>query len=127
MQILVLEDSAERQKVFRKFLCVSNHVAIVSSVDIAKALVKNAKKNNDQFDIIFIDHDLDDRVYVDSEEENTGYQFAKWLAEQNIEAKFITHSLNPVGAKNICGVLKGCKYVPFLALKTMLEEGLLVK
>jgi len=124
MNILVLEDDPERQKVFRKELSRNYQLTIVDTVELAKSLVEEAEKNQDQFYVIFIDHDLGGEVFVDSKEENTGYQFALWLAENEIEAHFITHSLNPVGARNIRAVLPKCAYVPFTLLKSLLEKGL---
>lgn len=47
---------------------------------------------------IDFDHDLG--------EEKTGYDFAKWLIEQNYIGKFRIHSMNPVGASNIRQLLK---------------------
>lgn len=52
-------------------------------------------------DYISFDHDLG--------EEKTGYDFAKWLVEQDLDGKRVfpsdfeynVHSANPVGAKNI--------------------------
>ena len=111
MKILILEDSKERIKTFKKKL--SKHdLYFYDKVEDAKEAVNLIGG----FDFYFIDHDLDDRVYVNSEEENTGYQFAKFLAEKEIEAVFITHTLNPVGANNICGVLPTCLRIPFINL-----------
>jgi len=126
MNILVLEDNPERQKVFMKELSRNYQITIVATVELAKTLVEEAEKNQDQFHVIFIDHDLGGEVYVDSREENTGYQFAVWLAENEIEAQFITHSLNPVGVRNIIAALPECEYVPFTLLKPLLEKGLML-
>ena len=126
MNILVLEDNPERQKVFMKELSRNYQITIVDTVELAKTLVEEAEKNQDQFHVIFIDHDLGGEVYVDSREENTGYQFAVWLAENEIEAQFITHSLNPVGVRNIIAALPECEYVPFTLLKPLLEKGLML-
>jgi hypothetical protein len=58
---------------------------------------------------ISFDHDLGDEV-------PTGYDFAKWLTEMDMDAdgKFIPvdfsyniHSANPVGVQNIRGILDG--------------------
>ena len=126
MNILVLEDNPERQKVFMKELSRNYQITIVDTVELAKTLVKEAEKNQDQFHVIFIDHDLGGEVYVDSREENTGYQFAVWLAENEIDSQFITHSLNLVGAGNIIAALPECDHVPFTLLKPLLEKGLML-
>lgn len=56
-------------------------------------------------DFISFDHDL-------GADEPTGYDFAKWLVEQDLEHetlpkgfKFDVHSQNPVGAENITKLL----------------------
>ena len=126
MNILILEDNPERQKVFRKELSRNYQVTIVDTVELAKQSVEEAEKNQDQFHVIFIDHDLGGEEMVDSREANTGYQFALWLAENEIESQFITHSLNPYGAENIKMTLDGCVKVPFTLLKPLLEKGLML-
>ena len=59
---------------------------------------------------ISFDHDLGD------ESNGTGYSFARWLVEQDLNAKggffpegfsFTVHSQNPVGAVNIKAFLEG--------------------
>ena len=122
MNILILEDDPERWKVFRRTLSLRNNVEIVDTVEKAKDAVIASGIAFNPFDLIFIDHDLGGEVYVDSENENTGYQFAKWLAENEFDAKYVTHSLNPIGARNICAVLPGCDHVPFHILQKTLEE-----
>ncbi len=112
MKILILEDDLERVKQFRVW-CYKHKLYVVHNVEAAKQAVEEFGP----FDLYLIDHDLDNRVYVNSEEENTGYQFAKYLAEKKIQANFITHSLNVPGARNICGVLKGCRHIPFLVIQ----------
>lgn len=127
MKILILEDNPARVVIFEKSLSVRHSLNIVDNVEDAKIVVKGMLLTKTPFDVIFIDHDLGGEVYVDSEEPNTGYQFAKWLAEKNIKAQFVTHTLNPVGAKNICDALLGkCIQVPFTALKPLLEKGLIL-
>jgi hypothetical protein len=60
-------------------------------------------------DVISFDHDLGVKCHEgDYSDENTGYDFAKWLVEYDIETntmpdnfKFTVHSKNPIGAENI--------------------------
>ena len=121
MNILILEDNAERIKHFRDCLMRKHSVTFATSVSGAKDWFSRL-----DIDVVFIDHDLDDRVYVDSEEENTGYQFAKWLSEHKLSCTFITHTMNSVGAKRICDVLPQCQHVPFHILSGLLEKGLVL-
>lgn len=112
MKALILEDSKERVKLFKKHWEKGNDLYFFDSVEDAK----KALEVLGPFDLIMLDHDLDDRVYVDSDEPNTGYQLAKYIAENNIETEVITHTLNPCGAKNIIGVLPKAKHIPFISL-----------
>lgn len=96
MKIFVLEDSLERIELFR--IALSDHqVTYCDDVKMSKYLLLK-----DKFDIIFFDHDLGGKQYVDSKEENTGYQLAKFCKEKNIHFDQICiHSHNPQGSINI--------------------------
>ena len=111
MKILILEDSPERIKIFKQKL-KNNDLYFFDNVEDAK----NAVELLGHFDYFFIDHDLGDKIFVDSNELNTGYQFAKYLAENKIQGNFITHTLNNAGALNIINVLPECIYIPFTEL-----------
>ncbi len=74
---------------------------------------KNAIDHSGSFDSIYLDHDLDQRVFVDSDEDNTGYQLAKYIADKNIDAEIIIHSYNPFGAARMNDVLPDAKQIMF--------------
>jgi len=65
-------------------------------------------------DVISFDHDLGEAHYYGNyEDKTTGYDFAKWLIEHDMDTKsmpenfkFTVHSLNPTGAENIRGLLE---------------------
>jgi len=69
-------------------------------------------KTNGVPDYISFDHDLGLEPGIN---EKTGYDFAKWLVEADlneeieipIHFRFNVHSANPIGAKNIEEYLKG--------------------
>lgn len=109
MKIFILEDYSERVKVF--FELFNSHSIVLSNnaFDAKEILIKN------KFSLIFLDHDLDNRVYVNSEEENTGYQVAKLLNTTiNSSTPVIVHSWNQTGAKNMLKVLnEKAKHIPF--------------
>lgn len=64
-------------------------------------------------DVISFDHDLGLMHYAnDYSDGKTGYDFAKWLVEYDMDTKsmpanfeFTVHSKNPIGAKNIINIL----------------------
>jgi len=78
---------------------------IVRSVEEAIAWVQK----NGFPDVVSFDHDLGLSHYAgDYSDEKTGYDFAKWLVNYDIDHglmpddfKFTVHSKNPEGAKNI--------------------------
>jgi Cyclic-phosphate processing Receiver domain len=81
--------------------------------------VEEAKKGFDllgPFDFIFMDHDMDGRVYVPSDEPNTGYQLAKHIANKGTKAEIIIHSMNVPGADRILAELPQAKHIPFPTL-----------
>ena len=61
---------------------------------------------------MFLDHDLDQRDSISSDEVNTGYKFAKELinyysAKERLHKPVVyVHSLNPVGSENMMNILK---------------------
>jgi hypothetical protein len=69
---------------------------------------------------MFLDHDLDREIYVDSFKENTGYRLSEWIHKnERVYNKIIIHSLNPVGVDNMFYMLtrkpsaKDVRKIPF--------------
>lgn len=113
MKILVLEDSEKRIKWFREKFG-NEELFIATNVEIAKRNFEWFQP----FDMIFLDHDLDGRVYVESNEKNTGYQFAKYLAEKGVDSeRVILHTMNQVGAGNMKSALPNSIYIPFTYMR----------
>ena len=110
LKILILEDDLERHITFRRKL-LNYELTIVDNV---KSAIEEYKKIP-YWNAIFIDHDLGQRVYVPSEEENTGYQFAKFLSTQKIDERtvIVCHSMNSVGAQKIQEALPRTVRIPF--------------
>jgi DNA-binding NarL/FixJ family response regulator len=117
MKILILEDNPIRIEQFRQLL-KNQELTITDTVSCAEELCKQIN-----YDIMFLDHDLGCRIWVDSQEENTGYQFVKWLVEISLQRKALIyiHSMNPVGANKMLNLLLDNGYdgiwVPFPQLK----------
>jgi hypothetical protein len=109
MKILILEDSRERIRIFKKHFDKKHELFIFDHVEDAK----NAIDNAGPFERIYLDHDLDQRVFVDSDEDNTGYQLAKYIADKKVDADIILHTLNPFGAERMQSVLPNAKQISF--------------
>jgi len=120
-RVFILEDDLYRVNLFRKKLAAKHTLTITDNVFEAKKLLAE----ND-FDVLFLDHDLGGEIFVDSSAENTGYQLAKWLEEQKKHYdQIIIHSCNPVGADMMAVRLDSCtenlSRVPFPLLINYLE------
>jgi CheY-like chemotaxis protein len=121
MKILILEDNTERIRVFKSVLG-EHELFIFDKVKEAKSFIE---KN--EVEILLLDHDLDDKIMVNSNDENTGYQFAKFIKQSGKKFdQIIIHSLNPVGSVMMEEELKDCanevKRIPFVFLKDMLRK-----
>ncbi len=109
-KILVLEDSPERIKWFeRNFNKVNFYFC--KNVNAAWGLLHIQK-----FDTIYLDHDL-------GEDAQTGYDFAKILAEEIREGRvsndpvIYIHTSNPAGADSMKSVLPQAIICPFCELR----------
>jgi CheY-like chemotaxis protein len=120
MKILIVEDNEDRLNWFATEFKGTEELALATTAEKGKYYV-----NLQKWDVIFLDHDLGGRVYVNSADENTGYQVAKEIVVSiNKDTPVIVHSYNPAGVKNIMGVLKHAEAIPFgMFDKTILGES----
>lgn len=118
LKIMVLEDMSSRIQFFKSKL----HRHDVYYFDNADDAINALRFLSDEpWDIIFLDHDLEGRIFVSSSYHNTGYTVAKFISENDIKIdQIITHSMNPQGAKNIKMILPKAEIIPFNLLKTKL-------
>jgi len=121
MKIFILEDNADRIDFFRWYF---------PSPKFELFIYTNAFEAKDKFDksapydLLLLDHDLDNKIFVDSADKNTGYQFAKFLEKKNVKnVDIIVHSINYSGAMNMCSILPEAKYIPYNILANMLVKG----
>ena len=96
MKILIVEDMPERTCVF--FQWFKDHdVVVCNSAKESSEIIKTMR-----FDLIFLDHDLGLRAYVDSNDPNTGMQIVKCVEfSPNARSRFIIHSWNTIGVENM--------------------------
>jgi CheY-like chemotaxis protein len=101
-KVFVLEDAQDRVDFFTEIFGNISYF-ITAKVDVAiKAL------NETQFDLIFLDHDLEELELIEDSpkvinyDKRTGLNVARVLRDTiNCETPCIIHSLNPVGASNM--------------------------
>ena len=123
MKILILEDNQDRIEKF-KILFKNQQVDLVQTVEDAKdACLLN------EYSILWLDHDLNGKIWEDSKKENTGYQFVRWLVDNEVlkNTLIYIHSMNPVGANKMLNYLKDNGYdgiwIPFHLLKLEDKNG----
>lgn len=118
LKILVLEDMGHRIEFFKEKL--SKHD--VWFFDQASDAINALSLINKEWDIVFLDHDLEGKIFVPSSYQNTGYTVAKFISEHdNIKInQIIIHSMNPQGANNIKNILPQAEIIPFNLLKVNL-------
>lgn len=111
--IFFLEDNPQRYAHFYKWIETKvDDPEIVSATNAADAI--DILRDRKHFDVIFLDHDLGGKIFVDSGSENTGYQVAKFMKRNgNTFKQMIIHSQNPVGAQNINNIFRKALRVPF--------------
>jgi response regulator of citrate/malate metabolism len=116
MKIFVLEDDLTRlatmkKKLYDKYGSDLNIIHCETAKEAKAVLVKEQP-----FDLICLDHDLGGEQFLPSEEENTGYQVAVFMAENKIQyTECIIHSLNFPGATRMWHALgHNAKCIPIL-------------
>ena len=118
IKILILEDDHERHVQFKNNF-VNCEITIVETVKEAiKELVEN------QFDYLFLDHDLGGQVNVNSIEENTGGAVARFLRDHpdRMPNLVILHSLNMAGCKYMKNILPDSVMMPFAWNKMTIDN-----
>ncbi len=121
MKILILEDNLTRVEKFKQLF--KNQELYIFD-DILEAL--DACEKND-FQILFIDHDLDNKIWVHSQEENTGWNFIRILINRGLckNSLFYLHTMNPIGANRMLNMLLDRGYdgiwIPFHRIDYLME------
>jgi CheY-like chemotaxis protein len=117
MRILILEDNPLRIEKFKELF---KNQQVTHCSDISNALI--ACREND-YSVLWLDHDLGGKIWEDSFNEPTGYRFVKAIVDENLQrdALIYIHSMNPIGANLMLNYLKDNDYdgiwIPFHLLK----------
>lgn len=107
MRILIIDDDELRALLFAQWL--RGHDVVVART--ARQAIRHLSRG--QFHVVFLDHDLGGRVLVDSHDENTGAEVARFMARKGIQITTIVHSHNPVGVLYLRTLMPDAKFVPF--------------
>jgi DNA-binding NarL/FixJ family response regulator len=116
MNVLILEDAQYRIKDFRSYM------PFAKIIKHADDCIEQLEKAEEPWDILFLDHDLDNQTYVDPEEFNTGSEVVRWIVKNKPEIKqIIIHSHNEEAGESMRRDLYlagyNVKRHPFLSLK----------
>ena len=107
MRVFVLEDDPMRIAQFRE-AGIGHDLTIVTGLcgpDGAFA------RWSPPYDLVYLDHDLGGQQMVDSDEEETGAAFTRWLPTAGVHQPLIMiHSFNPVGAQRMAQTLRDKEY-----------------
>ena len=121
--ILFLDDSRARINYFRSK--VPNATIVMSAQKCIEKLSRG-----DEYEILFLDHDLGGEVYVDSHSKNSGMEVVRWIESHNpIIKQIIVHSHNYYAAQDMVDRLRKKKYkadaVPYTILKEKIKDFIL--
>jgi CheY-like chemotaxis protein len=92
-RVLILEDDEGRIECFRRNLD-GHTIETTKDVEELKILLMSQ-----EWDVLFLDHDLGSEVYCSTERPDTGSEAARWLSE-NLDRKpkhIIIHTLDEAG------------------------------
>ena|SRR5688572_9896580 len=113
-RILILDDDDVRHLGFSKWLGMHDELQVVHVTTVAAA--KEALSKGETFDLVFLDHDLNDLDYQSVENngfgpiEITGFEVARFivtdLPKERRPKAAVVHSWNPPGASMMCEVLR---------------------
>jgi len=101
---LFLDDNADRRRCFGS--AYPSAMLVETAADTITAL-------SEPWDEVWLDHDLGDRVFVDSAEEETGAGVVRWILTQPERLKvavFYVHSLNEPAAREMITKLQDAGY-----------------
>ena len=113
LNVLFLDDSEARQKSFR---------SEVPSATIVATAEETIEALSEPWDLVFLDHDLGDEVFVDSDREDCGMEVVRWIVEHKPSiSKIFCHSLNRDARIRMGMALDAAGYdvevIPFIVLQ----------
>lgn len=106
-KVLILDDDVTRLETFKQKLIGRTVVCVMTAEDAIKEL------GNETWDYVFLDHDLDGKIYVPSGP-GTGYEVAEWIQKnpQKKPKNVIIHSFNEDGRKNMHNLIPDAVICP---------------
>lgn len=119
-RVLILEDDKARHRIFRREI---PYATICTTA--ADAI---GKLSAEEWDVVFLDHDLGGEVFVESHREDTGMEVVRWLSANKKDICVVVHTCNPAGASEMLASLEQSmydhRYMPFTVLYNRIEDVL---
>ena len=109
MNIIVIDDSIERHEQIKMLLTEENVVSAINALDGIEML------QSQEWDMVFLDHDLGGKIDGDVVARNMVTH------SLSLDAQVIVQSVNPVGAKRIEDILAKTHKVMRIAFPQMIE------
>lgn len=104
LQVLFLDDDTYRHRVFKQNNPGCKHV--YTAQQCIKAL------DSQDWDVVFLDHDLGEKHYVDPGKENTGSAVVRWIRKNQPKVgQFVVHSYNTTAGNRMNSDLKDMGYI----------------
>ena len=120
MNVLFLDDNPDRTRAFRSLVpygtCTTTAQECIDEMQL-----------EDEWDFVFLDHDLGGEVYVDSDREDCGMEVVRWICANKPKIGMIViHTHNPPAAIRMEIELGQADYqasrIPFCALPDWLRD-----
>jgi hypothetical protein len=114
--IIFLDDNPERHK---RFLRAHIGECVWQAYTAPQAIELLSKHKTTESDEIWLDHDLNGEVFVDSNRSDTGFEVVRWICSNlpNIKCPIFVHSLNDEAAPRMVQALQAVGYesdwIPF--------------
>lgn len=113
---LFLDDNKERTKTFLRSV-PSSDTALT-----AKECIEKLKE--EEYDCVFLDHDLGGEIYVESEREDCGMEVVRWIVENSPKIKkIVIHTCNTPAATEMYNKLINnydCQICSFIDLNPIM-------
>jgi hypothetical protein len=117
MNVFILEDDPTNERIpaFRRAL--QDHTLYIAKDALqGRSMLQSLLDKEIKLDFIFLDHDLGNRVFVNSTDINCGVRIAEFIRDNEIQGQVYFHTQNPVGAMNMKAVIPEGVICPFPVL-----------
>lgn len=125
-RILFLDDDEARLKWATRTLSRDDHVQTAITADHAIGWLAWAEDK--PFDVVYLDHDLNGEVYVDSSRKDCGMEVVRWIvANMPAIGEIVVHSMNTTAGNLMVRALVDAgykaRYQWFMGLVADLGDG----